>query len=513
MLILLVGCLEVRSALATDISVGVRSHDPTYRELRLAANLGLLDGPLPGQTPLSRAEVFRLLYPTVSITDAEPERGVTRTVAYRMARLRWSLSGRESWKNAVYSPSHGMSFFRRTELTYSDLERGSRADRPLENGTDWRQGFLFTNDAWVFAERSWLAVDVYGVFRADADAATLRFTNLAVRSGWKNLRIIVGREPMDWGPETRGGLLLSNNAVPFDQVRIESDSPFSFFSQSWLTFSASVFAGRLDDPNRADYPNPNLTGMRLTWQPTRWFVLGGTRTVLFGGEGNAYVWTFGSVLDLLLGRNENRNTADGTLNDTDQKGSVDWTIYLWPLLRHVPWVKGGSFYGHYGGEDSPQGGSPLPSAPARTYGLELVAGGSLLRIEGSNTTDDHNLWYWHKIYTDGYTTQGRVMGHPMGGDRKSYSVSLEVPVKLVGLALAGWERTEGGFFANPGEIPSTSVPPILYATTDAFRVGFEKNWGPFPGVWRAEVRLLTESGDLERNGVVEDWGITVGWRR
>ena len=71
----------VRAAAAADIAAGVRAGDPTYRELRIAAALGLLDGPLHGREPLSRAEVFRLLRPAV-----------TRCRRHRV-RARGSLAG------------------------------------------------------------------------------------------------------------------------------------------------------------------------------------------------------------------------------------------------------------------------------------------------------------------------------------------------------------------------------------------------------------------------------------
>jgi hypothetical protein len=137
----------------------------------------------------------------------------------------------------------------------------------------------------------------------------------------------------------------------------------------------------------------------------------------------------------------------------------------------------------------------------------------LLRAESSNVRDDSNLWYWHKIYTDGYTYRGRVLGHPMGGDSRAQSYDLEVPVGDWGLVTATMERQEHGFWATPGLPPDQAIKPILHGVQDTFKLAVEKYWGPFPGALRAEVRALREWGDGERLGPLEEWGVTVEWRR
>ncbi len=272
-----------------------------------------------------------------------------------------------------------------------------------------------------------------------------------------------------------------------------------------------MFLAHLDDPGRTDAPSPWLTGTRVTYAPTRWFLLGGTHTTMLGGEGHEFAITPRSVWNLFTGSNENRTENDGK-NDTNHIASVDWSLYLWPAFRHVPVLNGGRLYGEYGGEDSPQNG-PFPSAPGKTYGIELVVKGVLLRGEASANRDDGNLWYWHKIYTDGYTYRGRVIGHPMGGDSRAQSYDLEVPVGNWGLVTLTMERQEHGFRTNPGVPPDQAVDPILHGVQDTFKLAVEKYWGPFPGAFRVEARALREWGDVERLGPLEDWGVTVEWRR
>ena len=497
---------------ASSIAAPVPADDPFHRELRLAAALGLLSGPLYGQAPMSRSEAFRLLR---GPADRRPDasRGVTDDVAYRMARVRAALGGRDAWQQGRYLPAVRVTPDERLWITGSTVRRGAQATRYLDHGYAWRQGMTLENQASLGADLRHVALDVSGRFRADGDGAEFRFTRLNARTGFGNLRLIVGREPLQWGPEVHGGLLISRNARPLDQIRLESEKPFTLFNVRALTFTGSFFVGRLDDPDRKDFANPNLTGMRVTWQPARWFAFGATRTVMFGGEGNAYRWSVGSFLDMLLGRNENRNTSEGIVNDTDQKASIDGSIYLWPVLQHAPVVQGGRIYAQYGGEDSPQHGNPLPSAPGRVWGLELVGEGILGRVEWSDVVDDHNLWYWHKIYTDGYTYRGVVLGHPMGQDSDALSVDLEIPLGRWGLLMPSWQRQRHGFSAYLNTPPDASFPPIPHAEPQRFGLAVEAAMGRLPGSLWVEGGEWRESGDLERNGPTEDWGISVGWRR
>ncbi len=511
---LALGPVSVRAA---DIAVGVRAGDPTYRELRLAADLGLLDGPLTARRPLSRADVFRLLRPGAERLASGrplPGPGTVPSVRYRMDRLRWEICPwDEFWARGEYPVSLWGWLVKSAVLEGSDIRRGSSAPHDLDQGTDRTEGVAGTLESRFFVEAEGFAIDYDARIRSDRFGTTWRPLTFTLRSGWRNLRVVAGREPLSWGPGVHGNLLLTTNAEPLNQLRLESDSPFALPGpfRDLGRFTVTWFAAHLDDPHRHDAPSPWLTGSRATWSPARWFDLGISRTVLLGGHGHGFIVTPGSLFDVLTGTNENRRGGDRR-NDTDQLGSVDWNLYLWPALRPLPLLDGGRLYGEYGGEDSPQSG-PLPSTPGHTYGIELVARGVLVRAEASNAIDDSNLWYWHYLYTDGYTLRGRVIGHPMGGDSRAQSYDLEVPVGEWGLVTAGMERQEHGFRARPGIPPIDAVQPVPHGVQDTFSLALEKYLGPFPGAIRVEGRALREWGDPGRLGPLENWGVTVEWRR
>ena len=478
-------CVLVRPVGATDISAGVMAGDPAYRELRLAADLGLLTGPYPGSQPISRAEAYRLLRPLAlklqQGTAVDPSRGVTPALARRLDRFRLEICPWDDfWEKGEYPVTLWGWFPRRVALNGSGIERGRSAPDYLDYGYDRRQGTTGEIDNEVFVEGVGFAVQEYGRLRFDAAALTYRPLVLGLRTGWRNLRVIYGREPLTWGPGVHGNLLLTTNARPMDQLRLESDSPFPLPGplRGIGRFTAAGFLSHLGDDHRTDAPDPWLTGVRFTWSPARWLLLGASRTVLLGGKGHPFIITPRSIWDVLWATHE--HGVGDSRNNADQIASVDWSVYLWPVLRPAPLLDGGRIYGEYAGEDSRQKG-PFPAVPGHTYGIELVAGGVLLRAEVAANLDDKNLWYWHTVYRDGYTYRGRVIGHPMGGDSRAQSYDLEVPLGSWGLAVATMERQEHGFRALPGVPPVYIHPPVPHGVQDTFKLALERYLGPFPG--------------------------------
>jgi hypothetical protein len=160
-----------------------------------------------------------------------------------------------------------------------------------------------------------------------------------------------------------------------------------------------------------------------------------------------------------------------------------------------------------------RGFPPLPSAAAGVFGLELAIGPALARVEAAHDDDDSDLWYWHYIYTAGYTTRGKVMGHPMGGDSRSVHADLEVAAGRWGLLTAGWSRVQHGFETLRGVSPRLVDPPVPHAEHDELALRVEKYWGPFPGAVTAEVRRVDARGDVDAFEATERWGVTLGWRQ
>ena len=372
--------------------------DPAYERLERLAALGLINDGLLNARPLGREAMAAMVHEAreraTGLSDPWIESDL-RAVELRLASL-------GSWRDPV------------TDARYASGDGGPvpvglerRGDR-LESGGNARLGVEV--GATI---RSWLAVGYQPEIRYpvgpenDLDVATR--SAYAVLEGW-GLALTAGRESLWWGPGFRGSLLLTDNAPPFDLLRIEAAQPWRV---PWIgPMSAHVFVTRLE-AGYADIPNPYLAGVRLAFRPHPLLEFGLARTALFGGEGRPV--DAGLLWDVIRARGEN-NPGN---NPGNQLAAADITV-------RIPWkVQPLTVYGELGGEDEANG---LPSHPGSVIGLYLPTVLNRpqweVRAEWADNTWAHvpGIWYQHSLYP--YRYKGFVIGHPMGTDARMLSGEL-----------------------------------------------------------------------------------------
>ncbi len=275
----------------------------------------------------------------------------------------------------------------------------------LTAGVDWRS-------SWANATVAWRGrVGEHGPASGDLLAARLA-------AAWGPAELAAGRFSPCWNDAPGQKLLVSEHAPVLDQVHLALGPG----RLPWAggRARAESFLAYLDDAHR-EIPYPLLWGMRGYWQPADWLHLEAQRTIMMGGAGRGDRLSLADWVDILLGRGESGRGPDYAPSDSDQKFAylVRLTPRAW--ARRVLGLHELELYWYYGGEDRFEDGMPM--APGRTYGLR-VAPRAGLRIEAeyTNNADDHNLWYYHKVYRSGYTYRGFILGHPMGGDARRWRV-------------------------------------------------------------------------------------------
>lgn len=223
-----------------------------------------------------------------------------------------------------------------------------------------------------------------------------------------------GRRTRLWAPAAAGELLISPHARSLDQVWFETGS--------WRLshagrLSAESFLGYLDDCQRV-VPYPLLWGMRASWEPRSWLRLEAQRTIMLGGGGRTQRLTTEDWIDMFIVRAENLRAEPYPPSESDQKFAWHAVVELGQLARPIG-LEDLELFGTYAGEDAFDG--IAPSAPAKSLGIRLKpVATTALWFVFARTTDDRQHWYHHKIYRSGYTYRGVWMGHPMGGDAKSW---------------------------------------------------------------------------------------------
>jgi hypothetical protein len=293
--------------------------------------------------------------------------------------------------------------------------------------------------------------------------------------GWRGEHLLLGFGMRDrWlGPGRRGALLLSDNAraAPMGSAAAQGHLPGRLDKLGCWRFETSW--GWLQRP-RDDVDNPGLMLMDLRWLPVPWIELGATRMGMFGGAGRPLpgLWE-------LLVPTEPHIYDDPDKDEPDQNeiASLDFRLTL-PLAR---WIGGPVDYlegwWQYGAEDIIArhiGAVPYPSLAgvANLWGLEAAAGPWVLSYEGSHILDDYFRWYVsHRVYHEGFTQDGRVMGHHSGGDAMSSWLR------------AGWYPLPWGADLAYEQILRVGIVESLEDNLLALATD-ERRWGLHARLWR-----------------------------
>lgn len=399
-----------------------------YPALDKLTGFGLIQTSMQGDRPFSRAEAARQI---IEAVESGQEYSVPSIGQELVARLKQEFRQeiREQRDGAGYAESY-FKPIREMRLDYV-FRDGADSSYP---GTNAHQFALLSNrDGLDYGENHnievslsgdarwgrWLLVDWRPLLRAqEDDNASIRLHQGNVTLGLGPMELSVGRQSLWWGQGRNGSLVLTNNADPFDMVRLTNPSPvilpWIFKYLGGLRFD--LFAARFDDDR--DVADPYFGGMRIGIKPTSWLEFGLCRTVMFGGEGRPSVG-FDDFLTIIGG--ENLSGAEDTSNSV---AAIDLRIRL-------PFLWNAELYGELGGEDQADFAGFLPFFSKKAYlaGLYLPqidpSGRLSLRLEYTDTSIDRNVWYRHSQYTSGYTYQQKIIGHAMGGTAKDYFAELE----------------------------------------------------------------------------------------
>ncbi|MBN1336907.1 MAG: hypothetical protein JXB39_13195 [Deltaproteobacteria bacterium] len=247
--------------------------------------------------------------------------------------------------------------------------------------------------------------------RIDLDEAwaAWRGAHLHAGFGWRDRWL---------GPGRRGALLLTDNArpPPMGTIAAFGHLPGRLTRAGNFRFETSL--GWFDRP-REDVRHPLLLLADARWLPVPGLEIGATRMSLFGGEDRAWP-SLGQIL--VPSEPHVYDDPEREQPDQDELASLDVRGCL-PLARlvggPVEWIEA---WWQYGAEDLVMreiGGVSVPSlaAVAFLYGLEAQLGPWRVTAEQARIFDDTFRWYTHhRVYHEGFTQDGRVLGHEAGGD-------------------------------------------------------------------------------------------------
>ncbi len=388
----------------------------------VARPAGLAQGPVDDERYLEAYRELKLR----GLLAPYGERIQGWAAARRDGRLHWEPL-RPLLRARVYAAGEGVTDRVLPHSSGDALDRGLTA-------------FLSATGAAFWGDRVGGLYEVRG--RVSGGNTNIRVKRLYLKGMWGAWSLKVGRGAERLGPGYHGSLLLGDSAPTYDYWRIRTERPL--FLPGRLAgiggFRFTLFNAYLSDDNpeapdprygsgKEGVHDPRLLGMRLSYHPTRWLDLGISRTALYGGKGRETYDTPRDWWELLTAVHENVDPGGDERYDNDQYVALDVTVRL-PLLNGLGPLRGGRIYWEYGATDiisrwqGENTGNWEPfqmNRVANLGGLYLSTALTDLRFEFAETGPS---WYRNGQYPQGYTYRGRPLGHPMGGDARSWYLQI-----------------------------------------------------------------------------------------
>ncbi|MBI5469367.1 MAG: capsule assembly Wzi family protein [Deltaproteobacteria bacterium] len=378
---------------------------------------GLIKTGLLSTRPISRAEGARLTSEAERRFEALPEQLKQRKSRARADIQRLKTMFREELGGG--SPAVLVKPADRIYLEYLYSSKTPVFPNVNNNGDEFRKGAnlrLGTDTAVKLFNRASLYLNPE--FRLSDDTPSGKLLQGYLTFDLAGVELEAGRDSMWWGAGYHGDLLLTNNAAPFDMIKVSSARPVLLpWKLKYLgLFKPTFFLTHLEKDR--DFPRASLLGMRLDFKPTPRFQIALNRVFIFGGEGRRSL-NLGEWAKVFF-VSDSADHADSPING-DQLASIDASYVYASENSYIPF-SGLKLYTEWGAEDS-SGHTKTPTGRANLYGV-FVSGPFWmpdvdLRVEWANTARNARygpLWYEHGVYTDGYRYNGLVIGHHMGGD-------------------------------------------------------------------------------------------------
>ena len=401
--------------------------------------------------PISRSEGARLTREALDRSGSDSSSRVAAVLRGLQREFRKELDGDFAYLTPAdtatveYSYSDRQGFFAQKNRDGVEIRRGSNISASLTSRFDSR----YLSGA-IKPE-----LDLY------EDATDFSFQKAYLLANVGREEFMLGKESAWWGPGRNGAILLSTNAEPLTMLKISNSVPYFPFG---VGVRGTFFITRLEN-DRSDVRRPILNGIRLDLKPAPWLEFGLSKTALYGGEGRDE--DVPAFLDSVLIIGENEAGEPG-----DQRAGFDAKVV-------VPWQRQPvTLYLDATGEDQR---NRFPAKWFWLFGLYLPHVLNLdnleLLAEYSSNQDSYykGMWYRHHIYTQGYTYEGRIIGHYVGSDAEDLFLQARYNFENAKLTLS-YEQLRKDFPVkyNWENYQATALAQLSERTDLAVSVGYAR---------------------------------------
>ena len=405
---------------AAHASVNIPIDSPFYTNLDALISEGLVKSALSSTRPFTRSEAGRLLAEAIEASEKKEISSSSAGLLERMSKdykdeiseVGAPGSAPETCLKPVEEFSVSCNFldgpfsvFNNEGIDYYD---GQNAMAQFQSrGRLWNVFSFYIQPMLLYNQR---------LKKIDGKNDTeFRLHKGYVKFSVDNFEIQVGRDSIRWGPGYHGSLLMSNNAKPFDMIKISNPRatllPWIFSRLG--PFKYNMFFSELDEESASAHPSDSkLFGLRFNFKPHPVFEFGLSYLCQFGGDRPGIgSLGFADYLKILFS-NESR---EGDKLDSNKEFAIDAAITIPNVSRILPLAKSIKLYAEWGAEDS---GYP-PDKRAYLSGIAFNDIFTIhdinLRVEYANLSPGSvpTAWYRHRW---SMKHKGRVFGHHAGTD-------------------------------------------------------------------------------------------------
>lgn len=388
----------------------------SYQSIERLADQGLLLSDMMTTRPISRLEMARLIVETQqNLEAADAPQWNTDPITKRiLERLHQEFLFEISQFKPV-NLGNNPTFIKPIEDPYYRFIYGRRPFS-LENqfGDRYEKG---ANHRFGFVTRGVIQDTVSFYIHPEYKSPSERDSGIELIEGYGkvalgNFELEYGRDSLWWGPGYHGSLIMGNNMENLTMLKISNPTPILLpgFLKGFGPFKIVYFLTELE--KERTIAKPKFTGVRLSIKPHPKLEIGGSRTIMFGGQGVSGV---GADDYLQIFWPKNIQDHENQLASFD----VSWRT---KLPNFMP-ANSAKIYMEYGGEDSACFHQYRPLFGVKLNDV-LKTGRTDVRFEYAKTHVGRypTTFYNHGIYQSGYTYHGDVMGHHMGTNARDVFV-------------------------------------------------------------------------------------------
>jgi hypothetical protein len=414
---------------AVHASTNIPIDSPFYTNLDALVSKGLIKSNLSSTEPFTRAEAGRLLAEAIDRTGKEEISSSSANLLDRMSQeykdeiseIRVPGSTSKTFIKPLdeFSISYNFlngpySVFNNEGIDYYD---GQNVIAQFQaRGRLWNVFSFYIQPMFLYNQK---LKNIDG-----NDDTEFRLHKGYVTFSVDNFELEVGKDSIWWGPGYHGALLISNNARPFEMIKISNPRTTLL---PWIfrylgPFRYTLLYSTLADKGISEHPpNSELFGARLDFKPHPLFEVGLSYLAHFGGDRPGIENLDLSDYLYILFSSGNRN---GDKRDSNKEAAVDIALTIPNLAAILPVAHSLKLYAEWGGEDE----ATLPYKEAYLLGMIFndifLVQGLQLRAEYADLSPKScpYAWYRHGWWAMKY--HGRVFGHHAGTDSDDLFIEL-----------------------------------------------------------------------------------------